>query len=853
MSETNDFPEFASMENFELAFDRVAASVRSEVKNWLGKDVYGYEAHKSKHLSLLQSRVSKAYKTDKVYEIERPKQDRSLRTFQFLSMDDRIVYQALGNKFSERSFEELLELSQQGRIFANIPTIPQKKLRWMFRRAFTSRDENGGVGGGQYNLFRYAVKTSRDAFIARFPSPWMIKTDISSFYPSINHNMLITLLKESNWADASEVKLLTSCLKGWAEESPKGIPVGYETSDLISNLYLFSLDKAMSKFKIMRYVDDIYIFVENLEVLKEAVLTLDKALYDLDLVRNAAKTKFICLKSEDDLDELLGSEMYFEEDDTNEKKDKKTSAEYQKRLEDLFNDAVDKENLCKCNCDIKSIRNARTVAYSLYRLEKTDSLMKQVALCLLDTHPNYSYQAITYLAENYKYDEEVRLKLWICAKNPNEPTQLRITSIVALMKIIGYRGVEEYLNTMFINDANWHLQYAILKEISENYINAIERDYIKHILESGSNAITYVYAFALVIEMKRVMSNKSRQAELINSAFSLSDSFISRLAIHLVVFYGLNVEKSEYAPNFAKSELELLKIFIPDEYDKVELAKTQFKELFGVNLQEDFIGHVFSNPSEFFRHLDNMSNTKTKAAKDFVSSALGVMNELLTSAEAVRKFGLINDPAKMAHKLGPQVSIGYTHLKTDSELPFIKDGGQVVRLTSHITPVIKYLYQELYTKAETTMRNQIFICYSHKDNSDRQRIQIHLKPYFRDDNVTVWDDTYIEPGKEPDATILAALRNSKVAILLVSADFMASTYIHNNELPEIFSASQNEGLKIVWISLKATRAWKKTFLHNIQCAHPDPDTPLHARPESDREDIFANIAEYIDGYFKSET
>ena len=82
-----------------------------------------------------------------------------------------------------------------------------------------------------------------------------------------------------------------------------GIPIGYECSDLIGNLFLMSLDEALSDFAVHRYVDDIYIFEEDFEEAKQAIFLIDKTLGKRALQRNTLKTEFLSLSelSEDEL------------------------------------------------------------------------------------------------------------------------------------------------------------------------------------------------------------------------------------------------------------------------------------------------------------------------------------------------------------------------------------------------------------------------------------------------------------------------------------------------------------------------------------------------------------------------
>lgn len=138
-------------------------------------------------------------------------------------------------------------------------------------------------------------------------------------------------------------------------------------------------------------------------------------------------------------------------------------------------------------------------------------------------------------------------------------------------------------------------------------------------------------------------------------------------------------------------------------------------------------------------------------------------------------------------------------------------------------------------------RNQIFISYSHADAEHLQRLRVHLRPFERDGLVEVWADTRIRPGQRWRQEIGSALERAAVSILLVSADFLASDFIADNELPPLLKAAQEKGLKILPVVLKPCAFLELDELSQFQ-AFNDPNLPLINLAEGEREKLWHTIA-----------
>ncbi len=141
----------------------------------------------------------------------------------------------------------------------------------------------------------------------------------------------------------------------------------------------------------------------------------------------------------------------------------------------------------------------------------------------------------------------------------------------------------------------------------------------------------------------------------------------------------------------------------------------------------------------------------------------------------------------------------------------------------------------------------VFLSYSHLDEAWKDRVVKHLGSVA---SLDLWDDRRIGAGANGRAEIETALAAASAAVLLISADFLSSTFIKDVELPTLFARRAREGVRVIPLVLRPCAWLTDPWLSTLQ-GRPKDGKPLVEVDENQVERDLSALAQELHELFRA--
>ncbi|CAA6815550.1 MAG: RNA-directed DNA polymerase (Reverse transcriptase) [uncultured Campylobacterales bacterium] len=397
MNKTYGWDKFLSYDNFKVAFDRLKTAPMHEHKNLYRNELIAFEMFLEENLSTtIQLLKDDGYTNlnQKAYKFYLPKPKGLVRPITHLSFIDLIVYQALGNIVAE-SFKDVLKPYQNKMIFGNIYNDDKNSKIFFFKP-------------WKYNWKNFQ-KLSKQ-FIDDEEYNYIVEFDIASFYDTINHNVLKTILEKK--IDKKVVDILIYILKYSSADFSRhqniianGIPQGPIASAILAEVFLnnffdnfFSKQMGKDEIKYIRYADDIRIFTKEEYIGNKYITILDLLCRDIGLIPQSSKIEVkTCLDSKEFIDNSVNKfsqiQKYYKKNNTLQSKENNKAI---KELISMINNKkIDKTKF----------------GFFIYKVSKDDDL-KDLLIKNISELFLFINAVLFYLHKHYIDDTEVVTELY---------------------------------------------------------------------------------------------------------------------------------------------------------------------------------------------------------------------------------------------------------------------------------------------------------------------------------------------------------------------------------------------------------------------------------------------------------
>ncbi|MBM4026265.1 MAG: toll/interleukin-1 receptor domain-containing protein, partial [Planctomycetes bacterium] len=147
-------------------------------------------------------------------------------------------------------------------------------------------------------------------------------------------------------------------------------------------------------------------------------------------------------------------------------------------------------------------------------------------------------------------------------------------------------------------------------------------------------------------------------------------------------------------------------------------------------------------------------------------------------------------------------------------------------------------------------RRKVFISYSHKDDAWKDKLLPQLNALVQAGvGIEVWHDRRIDAGQTWYPAIEEAMADADVAVLLISADYLASDFCIKEEVPYLLKRQEQEGMLLIPVLIRKC-LWKAhRWLADRQMLPGDGKCVALDFPGDLADGVFTDVAERVFDHF----
>ena len=111
----------------------------------------------------------------------------------------------------------------------------------------------------------------------------------------------------------------------------------------------------------------------------------------------------------------------------------------------------------------------------------------------------------------------------------------------------------------------------------------------------------------------------------------------------------------------------------------------------------------------------------------------------------------------------------------------------------------------------------------------------------REGLIDIWDDTRLRAGEAWLSILDEEMRNARIAVLLISASFLTSDFIRDEEVPRLYDRHEADGLTMYPLLVRSCPWQEVPWLARMQI-HPRGAKPLASYRSAKVDEVVADVA-----------